>query len=314
MTGPASLWHKGCVTSPAPPPGPPDSPVPILPGLRATADRYDGYVIDLWGVLYDGVRPFPGVIDALDRLRTMGKRVLLLTNAPRRATLIIRRLERAGLAGHHYDELISSGEAAFEALSFRRETWTQGLGRRIFFAGSARDPDVVEGLGLIEAADVDDADFLYSVGVDDFDETLDGYRDVLARAAARRLHFVCANPDLAVIHAGKRGMCAGTLAVHYESLGGPVHYFGKPYPAVYQAAFARLGIADRSRVVAVGDSLRTDIAGARAFGFDALLVMGGMHREELGLGDGHVPDEAELGRLCGRFGERPTAAIPAFRW
>ncbi|MFO1188440.1 MAG: TIGR01459 family HAD-type hydrolase [Alphaproteobacteria bacterium] len=290
------------------------APIPILSGIGAIADRYDGFVIDLWGVLYDGVKPFPGVIETLDRLRARGKRVLLLTNAPRRALLIVRRLERAGLPHAHYDDLISSGEAAFEALQQRAAPWAQGLGRRIFFAGSARDPDVVNGLGLIETQNVDEADFLYSVGVDSVDESLDRYRDVLARAAARRLVFVCANPDLAVIHDGQRGMCAGTLAAHYETLGGAVHYFGKPYPAVYEAAFARLGLKDRGQVVAVGDSLRTDIAGARAFGFDALLVLGGMHREELGLGVDARPGPAELGRLCARFGQRPTAAVPAFRW
>jgi len=290
------------------------APIPILPGIGAIADRYDGFVIDLWGVLYDGVKPFPGVIDALDRLQKAGKRVLLLTNAPRRAALIVRRLERAGISRSHYDELISSGEAAFEALRQRTAPWARGLGRRIFFAGSARDPDVVNGLDLIETQNVAEADFLYSVGVDSFDESLDRYRDVLARAAGRGLAFVCANPDLAVIHDGRRGMCAGTLAAHYETLGGAVHYFGKPYPAVYEAAFARLGVADRRRIVAVGDSLRTDIAGARAFGFDTLLVLGGMHREELGLGADARPDPAELGRLCTRFGQCPTAAVPAFRW
>jgi len=289
-------------------------PVPILPGLGTLADRYDGYVIDLWGVLYDGVKPFPGAIDALARLKAAGKRVVLLTNAPRRAALVVRRLERAGLPRHLYDDLLSSGEAAFCALRDRVEPWAQALGRRIFFAGSARDGDVVRGLDLRAVARVEDADFLYSVGIDDFDETLDAYRDLLARAAARRLPFICANPDLAVIHDGRRAICAGALAAHYQSLGGTVHYFGKPHPAVYEAAFARLNITDRGRVVAIGDSLRTDIAGARGFGFDALLVLAGMHREELGLAAGVAAGPAALGRLCARFGQRPTAAIQAFRW
>lgn len=302
------------MTAPAADAVPPHRPVPILSGLGAVADRYDAYVIDLWGVLYDGVTPFPGVVEALERLRAGAKRVLLLTNAPRRAALIMRRLTRAGLPPTLYDHLISSGEAAFEALQSRAQPWARGLGRRVYFAGSGRDPDVVDGLGLLEVDRVDDADFLYSVGVDDVDETVDPYRDMLARAAARGLHFVCANPDLAVIHDGRRAICAGTLAAHYETLGGSVHYFGKPHPAVYEAAFARLGVNDRRRIVAIGDSLRTDIAGARAFGFDALLVLGGMHREELGIGADATPDAAELGRLCARFGQRPTAAVPAFRW
>jgi HAD superfamily hydrolase (TIGR01459 family) len=288
--------------------------LPIFPGLAAISDRYDGYVIDLWGVLYDGSRPFPGVIDALDRLKAAGKRIVLLTNAPRRAARIAGRLERAGIPATHYDHLISSGEAAFEALKSRAMPWAKVLGRRIFFAGSAHDPDVVDGLGLTTVMDIAEADFLYSVGVDDYDETLDSYREVLARAASRGLHFVCANPDLAVIHNGRRAICAGTLAAYYESLGAPVHYFGKPHATVYDAAFIRLGIDERRRVAAIGDSLRTDIAGARAFGFDAILVLGGMHREELGLTGNSIPDAAELGRLCARFGERPTAAIPSFRW
>jgi HAD superfamily hydrolase (TIGR01459 family) len=118
--------------------------------------------------------------------------------------------------------------------------------------------------------------------------------------------MVCANPDLVVIHRGKAEICAGAIAQRYEELGGPVQYFGKPHAPIYRDCFALLGVADRRRILAVGDSLRTDIAGANAAGIDGLLVLGGIHQEELTGGD--------LETVIRRQGVIPTAAVPVFRW
>ena len=118
--------------------------------------------------------------------------------------------------------------------------------------------------------------------------------------------MVCANPDLVVVNGGKTEICAGTVARRYEALGGKVHYFGKPHAPIYQESLALLGVGDRKRILAVGDSLRTDIAGANAAGIDGLLVLSGIHRDELAAGD--------LEAVCRRERALPMAAVTGFRW
>jgi ribonucleotide monophosphatase NagD (HAD superfamily) len=126
--------------------------------------------------------------------------------------------------------------------------------------------------------------------------------------------MVCANPDLVVVFGGRRIICAGALAQRYETLGGRVRWHGKPFPSVYETCFAQLGVADRRRILAVGDSLRTDIAGANAAGIDSLLVAGGIHSEEFGLGPGDTPDPARIAAAVAASGHAPTAVVARFRW
>jgi HAD superfamily hydrolase (TIGR01459 family) len=291
------------------------SPIALYPSVATLAARYDGFVLDLWGVIHDGITPYPGVADTLARLKAAGKRVVLLSNAPRRAREIVRAMdEKMGLPPALYDALISSGEAAYQALRRREEPWLQALGRACYLMGPARDHGMLEGIDLRRVKRMEEAEFILATGVDWDDDRLDLYLPALEIAAGRRLTMVCANPDLVVIRGGKRIICAGTLAQRYESLGGEVRYFGKPHAPIYRLCFERLGIADKSRIVAVGDSLRTDIAGAAAAGIDAVLVTGGIHAEELGIAHGEHPDPDVLAQICARAGHMPQAAIPAFVW
>ncbi|HSD34246.1 MAG TPA: HAD hydrolase-like protein, partial [Alphaproteobacteria bacterium] len=140
------------------------------------------------------------------------------------------------------------------------------------------------------------------------------YEPVLAPAAKLKVPMVCANPDLEVIRGGVREICAGMLALRYEELGGRVRYHGKPHRSVYDRALPKLGLEPGARVLAVGDSLRTDIAGARQAGLQSLLVTGGIHAEELGIAAGAHPDPKLLAEICARSGERPDVAAPAFVW
>lgn len=290
------------------------APIPLLPGVAPLAARYDGFILDLWGVVHDGIAAYPGAADALARLKAAGKRVLLLSNAPRRVEGIARAMEGMGIPRALYHELVSSGEAAYDALRRRDDSWLQALGARCYLMGPARDRGMVEGLDLTRVARVEEASFILATGVDWDDDGIELYQPALAAGAERRLPMVCANPDLVVIRGGKRVICAGTLARRYEELGGDVRYFGKPHPPIYRLGLARLGIPDRARIVAVGDSLRTDVAGARAAGLDAVLVTSGIHAEEFGIGPGAAPDPQAIAAACARAGERPVAAIPAFVW
>ncbi|HXZ00256.1 MAG TPA: TIGR01459 family HAD-type hydrolase [Stellaceae bacterium] len=286
----------------------------LLTGLREIAADYDGFILDLWGVLHDGAAPLPGVVAALAALKSAGKRLGVLSNAPRRAALVEARMNEIGLARGLYDHVHSSGEETWQHLLLRDDAFYAALGRRCYHIGPRRDDNMLENAGLARVNAVGEADFILNTGPSEWDETVAQYEPLLHEARARALPMVCANPDLVVVHHGRRSICAGAVAERYEALGGIVRWHGKPYPSVYATCLAALGIADRRRVLAVGDSLRTDIAGANAAGIDSVLVTGGIHAEELGLTPGGLPDPGRIEAAIAVSGHRPDAAIAQFRW
>jgi len=289
-------------------------PIPMLEGLSAVVDRYDGFILDLWGVLHDGVRPYPGVVDTLRRLKRGGKRTVILSNGPRRAASLVRRIAEIGITTDLYDDLHSSGEEAWRLLRERPDPASVALGRRAFLIGPERDRDLLDGLNLEVATSPAAASFLLATGLAHAAETVADYEQALAAGAAHGRPMVCANPDLEVVREGVREFCAGALAARYQALGGAVRYVGKPHSAVYQTCLARLGAVARSRIVAVGDSLRTDVAGAAGVGLGSLLVLGGIHAEELAGAADSRPDPARLAAACAKAGQWPTYAVPAFTW
>lgn len=284
----------------------------ILDGIAPIAGRYDGWVLDLWGVVHDGRRPYPGVAEALAGLKARGARTVFLTNAPRRSWFVQGMLDRMGLDRELYDGIISSGEVTFRMLRDRSHPWFARLGRRAFHIGPERDLSVVED-GVAEL--VDDpaqADFLLNTGPDPDrgGEQVEPYRPVLEACARHRLPMVCVNPDRHVMVAGEKVICAGALADVYKALEGDVFEVGKPDPAVYGPVLELLGIAERARVVAVGDSPHTDLAGARAAGLDAVWALTGLAAEA----HGDDPSGDYLAAVAAREGVDPIAALRALRW
>jgi HAD superfamily hydrolase (TIGR01459 family) len=265
------------------------------------AQNYDGLIVDIWGVLHDGVKPYPGVLDCLSRLRAAGKRVVFLTNAPRRRTGVAAALETMGITPDFYDGIMSSGEAVHEGLRDRTGEFA-ALGCRFYHLGPARDRDVLD---LTEVATPADADFLLNTGPDDLlgAQTADIYDPVLREALAAGLPMICANPDLEVVRDGMRIICAGALAASFAAAGGRVIMRGKPDAAIYEPTLALLGTR-RERTLAVGDSLRTDLAGATAARIDALWVLSGVHDE--------TPEAAQ--GLAAAAGIAPIGIVLGFTW
>ena len=289
------------------------SEIAILPGLSAVAARYDGYILDLWGVIHNGQRPLPGVLDCLERLQQAGKTLCLLSNAPRRVSGMVGRLEEIGIPGRLYDHVMSSGEATYEALTAPPDAFHRSLGRRCLHIGPDRDNSVYEGLDLELVDRAEEASFVINTGISEFSETIADYEDRLAEAAALDLPMICANPDLVVMVGEAPAICAGALAQRYEELGGRVAYHGKPHPSVYERCFRFLEDIPRDRVLAVGDSFRTDIAGANRMGIDSLLVASGIHGDEL-KGPGGPMDPGRLTAAVDAKGHRPTYAGTGLVW
>ena len=290
----------------------PDS-IPILPGLAALAADYDGYILDVWGVMHQGGPAYPEAIDCVRRLRAAGKRVTFVSNAPRLAAQVAFVLNGKGIDASLYDAVVASGDAARQALADRAAAAADGLGSRYCLLGPPGSDDVLDGLGYTAADDIGAADFLLGIGLDDGRDTVADHEAILQAAVRRGLRMICVNPDLLVIRLGQQEPCAGALAARYEAIGGRVRYFGKPHPEVYDLALAALALAP-SCVLAVGDGLATDIAGAAAADLDSVLITGGLLADALGLAPGMVPSARELDDACRAAGARPRAALASFAW
>lgn len=286
----------------------------VVAGLAGIADGYDGFILDLWGVIHDGERLYPGTIGCLEALRSRGKHYVLLSNAPRRVSVIRRQLSALGLPSELYGAVVSSGEETHRQLTSRRDPWFAGLGRACFHLGAARDESVWEGVDLDMVGALAEASFILNTGPWDDAATVAQYEALLTDAATRDLPMVCANPDLEVVRGDKLVLCAGALGLRYEELGGRVRYVGKPYAAVYRRCFEMLGIDDRRRILAIGNSLRTDVAGAAALGLDTIFVTGGLYAAARGLAPSTPPDPAALADLYSRAGVAPMAAMAMFAW
>jgi HAD superfamily hydrolase (TIGR01459 family) len=280
-----------------------------LSGFAPLASRYDGFILDLWGVLHDGVTAYPGAVDCLERLHASRKRIVLLSNAPRRAAPAQASMRAMGIPNALYDGILTSGEAVHQALRDRTDPWFAALGRRVFHLGPERDRNVIEGLDLDLVLEPEGADFVLNTGPDDHrnPSNLAEFEDTLQDCARAGLKMICANPDLEVIRGGVRVICAGLLAQRYAELGGIVRSVGKPDAAIYGPVLAMLGTAP-ARTLAVGDALRTDIAGAQGVGIDACWVLGGIHGEALSGDAGRVEAEAQAAGLA------PIATLLRFAW
>ncbi len=290
------------------------SEVRLIKGLGDVADAYDGFILDVWGVLHDGLKPFPGVLDVLHRLKAAGKRSVVLSNAPRRAIPVGRRLTEIGIPPTLYDHIHTSGEETWQHLKRRDEPFYESLGRAVYLIAPPRDNDVLEGLDLKQVDDMANAEFILNTGPWGWDEDTARYESMLQSAIARRLPMVCANPDLVVHHQGRRAICAGAIAQRYETLGGSVRWHGKPHADVYKRALALLDVGDRGRILALGDSLRTDIAGANGAGIASIVVASGIHFDEFGQNEDGHPHIANVTAAVTQAGATPMGAMAELRW
>lgn len=248
-----------------------------LASLEDVADRYDAFFCDVWGVLHNGRQLYPGAAEALQRIRTRGKRVILLTNIPKPRDPIPGQLDRFGFPRDAYDAIVTSGDA------IRAELAARAPGP-MFKIGPPRDAVLWQGLGL-EQAPLQCARFAAISGLSRDDETPEAYGEILRDMRARDMELLCANPDIVVRVGAELIWCAGAIARDYAELGGRVVMAGKPHAPIYDLAYhelAGLGLAaDKSRILCIGDGVPTDVRGANQQGLDCLFIASGMHGEAL---------------------------------
>ncbi len=288
--------------------------IALLHGLSRTAAGYDGLLVDLWGCLHDGVEARPEAVEALLRFREGGGTVVLLSNAPRAEAAVRIQLTRWGVPGDAWDAIVTAGLALRLEMSGRGDPWYAALGRRFHHIGTERDAGLLDGLGYERAGTVEEADFVLCCGVRHGGETLDDIWPELEPALERGLPLVSANPDKAVLRGSRRELCAGAIAEAYAARGGDVRQEGKPYPAVYRRCRALLGGIPAGRILAVGDGVETDIAGARDAGVDAVWITGGLPAHAWGIAPGAAPPQDRVEAACAAHGVRPVGVMPLLRW
>lgn len=287
-----------------------DFKIAQLPGLSAIAADYRGILCDVWGVLHNGIAAFEPACDALIRFRRAGGRVVLITNAPRPWAHVADQLDRLGVPRGAYDRIVTSGDSTRDML--RRERV-----ERLFHLGPDRDLSLFEDLA-VDRVGVDEAEIVVCTGLfDDRNETPDDYLPQLERIKDLGLRFLCANPDIVVEVGDALLWCAGALARAYAELGGEVIIPGKPHAPIYRSAMARLDEAARSvvppsQILAIGDGLETDIAGAAGQGIAALFISSGIHAADFG--DADAPDPERVARRLMQEKVDVVGIMPCLRW
>ncbi len=284
----------------------------FISGLGEISDRYDAIFCDVWGVIHNGMSAYRPAAEALARFRALGKTVILISNAPRPGLSVIGQLDRLGVPRTAYDDIITSGDLT-------RAIVAERAGERVFHLGPERDLPIFEGLDAAFAGP-DEAAYCVCSGLyDDDADTVADYQPLLETMRARDLLMVCANPDIVVERGDRLLPCAGAIAQAYEGLGGAVVYNGKPHRPVYETAMARItalgGPAEPipSRILAIGDAIRTDIAGALAIGAHTLFIARGIHTHELGLD--RLPLNAQTAEVwLARQTHRPHAILDKLVW
>ena len=289
-------------------------PVRVVAGLEEIASGYDVILCDVWGVIHNGIQASASACEALARFRSMGGCAVLITNAPRPGGAVVGQLDRLAVPRRSYDAVVTSGDLTRTIVAERR-------GEVVHHIGPERDKPIFAGLD-VRFGDLEAADYVVCSGLfDDTRETAEDYRPALRRMRDRNLWMLCANPDLVVERGRETIPCAGAVAAVYEEMGGEVFYAGKPHRPIYEAA---LGTAARTlghavepaRVLAVGDAIRTDIAGAERLGIPSLLVARGIHAGELKLDEGGLgaPESSHVQDWLDRQAARPDAVIDRLVW
>lgn len=279
-------------------------------GISDLVDLYDYFIFDVWGVVHDGRETYPGVIEAISLIRKKGKKICFLSNAPRRAARVEDVLNKFGVTRNLYDFVLTSGEATFLDLQKNQENNFSKFGKKYFYIGPKKDIDLLHGLNYQMSQNPADADFAITTGFDHDESVLQEKMPQAIEARKYNLPMICVNPDMIVVKQdGHEMICAGALALEYKNLGGDVIYYGKPFLSVYEMVCELFKSRDKSKMIAFGDGLETDVKGANDFGIDCALLTGGILSNKLGVRFGEVADEKKLRAICESIDTFPTFVL-----
>ena len=257
---------------------------------------YEVFFFDLYGVAHNGVKPLPGIINILKKIKSLNKKVFFISNAPRKSTKIKKFLNKIGLKKSLYFDIVSSGDITYANYLVKLSK------KKYYFIGAKKDRDFCKGLKIVEEKNLEKSEFILNLGLNE-GEVAKNYIKILNKAAKMSLLMICVNPDLEIVRGKNKEICAGALALKYKNMGGKVKYFGKPYIDIYEKAMRKGRIKNKNKILAIGDSLRTDILGANNFKIDSALVLTGIH-----------PKIKEIEKICKKTNIYPKFLFNNLKW
>lgn len=286
-------------------------------GISDISDSYSGFIIDQWGVLHDGKKPYDGVVDCLKQLKERGKFIIILSNSGKRADINKERMKKIGIGPSLYDVIVTSGEMTWQGLHDQDEGFFKDLGKKCCLISRGGDRTIVDGLDLEIVEDAAEADFLLISGVDAPDKTMDDYDPILKAAARKQLTAICANPDMRGVMGAETIMGAGALAMRYRELGGVAHYIGKPHQPIFKHCIKLLQEQEvyPGQTVVVGDAMAHDILGASMMQMDTCFVKNGLHARNFQNALDPAAVDKALNMLVAQHNNiRPNYLVETMKW
>ena len=283
-------------------------------GLKDIIDRYDVFILDQWGVMHNGEEGYTAAIKCVETLYTVNKKLIIISNSSKRKHSTAVRLSDFGYRKIYFLEIMTSGEMIWQSLVNLNHDFTKKLQKNCFHIYDKGKEDAkkyLEGLEKFNfVANIEEADFILGC-TPQFNTTTIDYIPLLTKAIKNKLPFVCANPDFVSIENsfGKPIICMGTIAELYKNMGGEVFILGKPSCEIYEESTKKISNIDKSKILAVGDSIHHDIVGANNFGIDSLLITSGIHHDCF---DQSSPQWQSDRNKLQKFGNEPTFVCSNF--
>ncbi len=289
----------------------------ICQGISDISDSYSGFIIDQWGVLHDGEKPYQGVLDCLKELKSRNKFIIILSNSGKTADANRERLKDIGIGPSLYSEVITSGELTYQGLRNQDDGIFKDIGKKCYLISRGGDRSIVDGIDVDVVDDVAEADFLLISGSDAPEKKIEDYEPILRKAVQKRLKALCANPDSKALIGMSYVMGPGAIASRYSDFGGVVHYIGKPHQPIFQYCTKILQSHDifPGQTVVIGDAMAHDILGGAMANMDTCLVKSGLHAGAFK----NVKDRTELNKalqiLSDQYNNlKPTYMVNRLEW
>jgi len=273
---------------------------------------YDAFIVDLWGVIHDGQNLYPQVKETLQKLKKHNKKIVFLSNAPRRASAVASVLKNMGIEENLYDKIITSGEVFYGCLAHPETSFFKPHGRNYIYIGLEKDRHILDGLHYEEVKHPEHAQFLLLAHSFYDNQPMTELMPILEQCLEQKLPLLCINPDKEVVRiTGEEVYCAGKIAEEYYMMGGEVTYFGKPHRAVYETALLVLSGTEKSRILAIGDNIATDIIGAARTKLSSVLITGGILTARIKEIKSGAYDE-NLAKILANSEVLPSFIVPSF--
>ena len=246
-------------------------------GLYELMDSYDGFIMDQWGVLHNGVQPYDGVLDVLNHLKQRKKQVVILSNSAKRSEDNVERLKKLGIKPALYKAVVTAGEVTWQGLKEQKEPPFKGLGKKCYLIARGDDRALLEGLDVEVVSDIDKAEYILITGFSSPEMKIEDLDPVFKKAVGKKLAAICANPDMVTVYGHERAIGPGAVAKRYHELGGMTHLIGKPHKTIFRYCLPLFEKVIPSRILVIGDSIQHDIAGGMGIDLDTAFITAGIH-------------------------------------